>query len=250
MPEPNPQAVPDNSGKPSPTAGSGATDPSKGVTAEEHSKQIAELQTKLKEAEGKATHWSQVAGQASGELGQLRQSKEKFAPYEAEIEERISRQNRKSALDQKIENVRTNLGDEQAGAVLDLMDSIRQEDQRLMQSQLTALNEKLLLLEKPDLQKLKPLVEELKKEIQTNPNLAQEALYLAAIGKNFDKLLAEKKVQWDAEKEEQLKKMGSANQTGGLTGIPQLSPEEEDDIRKTKDEILAVSKPVNPIFGL
>ena len=91
MPEPNPQAVPDNSGKPNPTAGSGALDPNKGVTAEEHSKQIADLQTKLKEAEQKATHWSQVAGQASGELGQLRQYKEKVAPYEAEIEGMISR---------------------------------------------------------------------------------------------------------------------------------------------------------------
>ena len=44
--------------------------------------------------------------------------------------------------------------------------------------------------------------------------------------------------------------MGSANQTGGLTGVPQLTPEEEEDIQRTKDEILAVSKPVNPIFGI
>lgn len=246
----DPNAVPDNLGKLNPAATGGVIDPNKGVTAEESSKQVAELQTKLKDAEAKATHWSTVAGQHSGELNELRQYKEKNAPYESDINAVIASKSRKGVIDQKLDNLRNVLGEEPANTMLDILDTVRQEDARLTQSQISALNEKLLLLEKPQYQKIKPWVEAYKLALQQNPNEVSETLYHAAVGKNIDTILADKEKEWEATKTETIRKELSANQTGGLTAPPALSPEDEADIQKTKDEILAVSKKVNTHFGV
>ena len=221
-----------------------------GVIPEEYSKKIAEIEAQLKTKTEEATHWSKVAGQQSVEVNEGRQFREKYGRYQTDIDTYLASKDKQVMVQKRVENLRNTLGDEATTELLGIMDNVRQEDYQSYQAQLSALGEKLLLLEKPEYKNVAKIVDKIKAEIKANPNKASDVLYQAALAETIPQLIEEERKKITVETEERLKKEMAANQTGGFTAPPAMTPEEESDIQKAKDEILAFSKPKNPLLGL